>query len=120
MLKHYLNLELESQLNDFDGIIGHITIVMNRYVSLVFEQCCHDDPRTLVSIFYAFSEEQHDRSLVKAMQRILSLALGEVRAAGVIAESAVLAIVDAVMGFAVDMLQTGKRFGHFKRLITVS
>jgi hypothetical protein len=34
------------------------------------------------------------------------LVLDNVRAAGVIAEDAVLAIVDAVMGFAVDMLQT--------------
>ena len=43
--------------------------------------------------------------MVDAMQRLISLALDKVRAAGVIAESAVLAIVDAVMDFAVDILQ---------------
>ena len=59
-------------------------------------------------------------SLVEAMQRLLSLALDKVRATGVVAESAVLAIVDAVMGFAVDMLQTGKRLAHVKNLITAS
>ena len=42
------------------------------------------------------------------MQRLLSLALDKVRAAGIITEDAVLAIVDADMGFAVDLLQTGK------------
>lgn len=114
MMKHYLNLERETQLRDFDGIIGHITIVMSRYVFLAFEQRCHDDPRTLGSLFYACCEEQQDLSLVGAMQRLLSLALDKVRAAGVIAEDVVLAIVDAVMGFAVDMLQTGKRLSHSK------
>ena len=51
---------------------------------------------------------------------MLRLALDKARAAGFIAESAVLAIVDAVMGFAVDMLQTGKRLTHVKNLITAS
>jgi IS4 transposase len=27
MLKHYLNLEREVQLRDYDGLIGHITIM---------------------------------------------------------------------------------------------
>ena len=120
MMKHYLNLERETQLRDFDGIIGHITIVMSRYVFLAFEQRCHDDPRTLGSLFYACSEEQQDLSLVEAMQRLLSLALDNVRAAGIIAEDAVLAIVDAVMGFAVDMSQTGKIFSHITNIITDS
>ena len=120
MLKHYLNLERETQLRDFDGIIGHITIVMSRYVFLAFEQRRHDDPRTLGSLFYACSEEQQDLSLIEAMQRLLSLALDKVRAAGIIVENAVLAIVDAVMGFAVDMLQTGKRLAHIKNTITTS
>ena len=66
MMKHYLNLEREAQLRDYDGIIGHITIVMSRYVFLAFEQRCHDDPRTLGSLFYACSEERQDLSLVEA------------------------------------------------------
>ena len=96
MMKHYLNLEWETQLWDFDGIIGHITIGMIRYVFLSFEQRCHDDPRTLGSLFYAYSEEQQDLSLGEAMRLLLSLALGKVRAAGVIVEDVVLAIVDTV------------------------
>lgn len=57
MMKHYLNLEREAQLRYFDGIIGRITIVMSRSIFLAFEQRCHDDPRTLGSLFYACSEE---------------------------------------------------------------
>jgi hypothetical protein len=52
------------------------------------------------------------------MQRLLSLALDKVRAAGIIAECAVLALVDAVMSVAVDMLQTGKRLTHVNNLTT--
>jgi hypothetical protein len=118
MLKHYLNLERETQLRDFDSIIRHITIVMSRYIFLAFEQRCHDDPRTLGTLFFACSEERRDLSLVEAMQRLLGLALNKVRAAGIIAEDAVLALVDAVMSVAVDMLQIGRRLSHINDLIT--
>ncbi len=43
------------------------------------------------------------------MQRLLILELDNVRAAGIVAENVVLAIVDAVMGFTVEMRQTEKR-----------
>lgn len=33
MMKHHLNLEKETQLRDYDGIIGHTTIAMVRYIS---------------------------------------------------------------------------------------
>jgi len=47
-------------------------------------------------------------SIMRPVARtLLSLALDKVRAAGIIAEDAVLAIVDAVMSFAVEMLQIG-------------
>ena len=120
MMKHYLNLERETQLRDFDGIIGHITIAMSRYVFLAFEQRCHDDPRTLGALFFACSEERRDLSLVEAMQRLLGLALAKVRAAGIVVEDAVLALVDAIMSVAVDMLQTGKRLTHVNNLITAA
>jgi len=34
MMKHHLNLEREVQLRDYDGIIGHTTIAMTRYIFL--------------------------------------------------------------------------------------
>ena len=92
---------------------------MSRYIFLSFEQRCHDDPKTLGSLFFACSEELRDLSLFEAMQRLLSLALEKVRAAGIITEDAVLAIVDAVMTVALDMLQTGKRLSSISSIITV-
>jgi len=119
MMKQHLNLERENQLRDFDGIIGHVTMVIIRYVFLAFEQRCHDDPRTIGSLFFACCEERRDLSLVEAMQRLLNLAFIKVRAAGIIAEDAILTIIDTVMGFAVDMLQTRKRLSQINNLITI-
>ena len=53
MLKHTLNLEREMESRDVDAQIGHITVVLCRYLFLSFEQRCRDDPRTLGSLFWA-------------------------------------------------------------------
>jgi len=119
MMKHYLNLEREVQLRDYDGMIGHITIAMSRYIFLAFEQRCHDDPRTLGTLFFACSDELQDLSLVEALQRLLSLAMDKIRAAGVVAEDVALAIVDSVMSTAIDFLQTSRRLLPNNNLIIV-
>jgi len=109
MMKHYLNLERGTQLRDYDGMVAHITIAMSRYIFLAFEQRCHDDPRTLGSLFFACSDEMKDLSLVEALQRILGLAMEKVRSAGIVTEDVALALVDSIMAVAIDMLQTGQR-----------
>lgn len=109
MMKHYLNLERETQLRDYDGMVAHITIAMSRYIFLSFEQRNHDDPRTLGSLFFACSDEMEDLSLVEAMQRILSVAMEKIRSAGIVTEYVALALVDSIMSIAIDMLQTGQR-----------
>ena len=119
MMKHYLNLEREAQLRDYDGIIGHITIAMSRYIFLTYEQRCHDDPRTLGSLFFACSDELQDLSLLEALERLLSLVLEKVRSAGIAAESVILAIVDSVMSTAIDILKKSQRlFGNYPVITT--
>jgi hypothetical protein len=118
MMKHYLNLEREAQLRDYDGMVGHITIAMSRYIFLAFEQRCHDDPRTLGTLFYACCDEMQDLSLVEAFQRLLSLAMEKIRSAGIVTEDVALALVDSVMSIAIDMLQTGRRVCHNNNAIT--
>jgi hypothetical protein len=120
MMKHYLNLERETQLRDFDGIIGHITIAMCRYIFLSFEQRCHDDPRTLGTLFYACSSEMEDLNLIDAFQRILSLAMEKIRSAGSVAEDVILLLVDTVMSIAVDMIQKSRDLSAFKNNILTS
>jgi len=118
MLKHYLNLERETQLRDYDGMVAHITITMSRYIFLAYEQRCHDDPRTLGSLFFACSDEMQDLSLVEALQRILSLAMVKIRSAGIVTEDVALALVDSIMNIAIDMLQTGQRLSQHNNVIT--
>ena len=118
MMKHYLNLEREAQLRDYDGMVGHITIAMSRYIFLAFEQRCHDDPRTLGTLFYACCDEMQDLSLVEAFQRLLSLAMEKIRSAGIVTEDVALALVDSVMSIAIDMLQTGRRVCQNNNAIT--
>jgi hypothetical protein len=105
MAKHYLNLEKEIQLRDYDGLIGHATIVMLRYLFLAFEQRLHDDPRTLGSLFHACADEMKDLSVLDALQRIMKLALDKIRAAGEATEDFIMKILDAVMSVAIDMLK---------------
>ena len=105
MMKHYLKLEKEVQLRDYDGLIGHATIVMLRYLFLAFEQRLHDDPRTLGTLFHACADEIKDLSILDALQRIMKLALDKVRAAGEFTEDIILKILDAVMSVAIDMLK---------------
>jgi hypothetical protein len=109
MMKHHLNLEKEAQLRDYDGIIGHTTIVMVRYIFLAVEQRCHDDQRTIGGLFFACSEEIKDLSLIDALQRLLALALDKVRSSCEFAESVVIAMIDAIMGAAIEFIQTSRR-----------
>ena len=109
MLKQHLNLEKEAQLRDYDGIIGHTTITMVRYIFLAFEQRCHDDPRTIGGLFFACSEEIKDISLLEAMQRLLAFSLEKVCAAGLFAEDLIMALVDAIMGAAITFIESSRR-----------
>jgi hypothetical protein len=120
MMKHHLNLEKEAQLRDYDGIIGHTTIVMVRYIFLAIEQRYHDDPKTIGSLFFACSEEIKDLSLLDALQRLLALALDKVRAAGEFAEDVIVAMLDAIMGAAVEFIQMSRSLTAIKNLNTAS
>lgn len=109
MMKHHLNLEKEAQMRDYDGIIGHTTIAMVRYIFLALEQRCHEDPKTIGGLFFACSEEIKDLSLLEALQRLLALALDKVRSSGEFAESVISAMIDAIMGAAIEFIKTSRR-----------
>jgi len=93
------------QLRDYDGFVGHTTIVMLRYLFLAFEQRLHDDPRTLGSLFYACSDEMKDLAVLEALQRILRLVLDKVRKSGKLAEDVLMNILNTVMSVAIDILK---------------
>lgn len=106
MMKHYLNLEREVQLRDYDGLIGHITIVMTRYVFLALEQRRHDDPRSLGTLFFACCAECADLTLAGALERLLCFAADKIRAASDACEDAIRAQVDIIMRTALEILHS--------------
>jgi len=120
MMKHYLNLEREVQLRDYDGIIGHITIAMSRYIFLAYEQRCNDDPRTIGGLFFACCDELQDLSLIEALKRLLSLAIEKVRSAGMVAEEVMLALVNSVMETAIDILKNSQKLFTNYCVITIT
>jgi hypothetical protein len=119
MLKNHLNLEKEAQLRDYDGIVGHTTIVMTRYIFLAIEQRCHDDQRTIGGLFFACGEEIKDLSLIEALQRLLALALDKVRSSGAFAEDVVSSMIDAIMGAAIEFIQSSKRLMNNSTLTSI-
>ena len=110
MLKHTLNLEREMESRDFDALIGHITVVLCRYLFLSFERRCRDDPRTLGSLFYACCEEQKDLGFLEALGRLLADVVDKLRQTGQVLETAIRIMVDALVAKAVDMLRNRRRF----------
>jgi hypothetical protein len=114
MAKHYLNLEKEVQLRDYDGLIGHNTIVFTRYAFLALEQRFQDDPKSLGSLFFACCSDMKDLSLLDALNRLLIAALNRVRAASELAEDFIDKMLDAVMGAAIEIIKSAQA----NRLIT--
>jgi len=58
---------------------------------------------------FACSDDIEDLSLIDALQRLLVLALDKVRSSGEFAESVVVAMIDAIMGAAIEFIKTSKR-----------
>lgn len=109
MVKHHLNLEREVQLRDYDGLVAHTSLVFTRYMFLALQQRFHDDPRSIGSLFYACCDEIKDLSLFDALHRLLTLALEKVRSSGEFAENALMSMLDAIMGTAIDMIKSTQR-----------
>ena len=109
MIKHHLNLEREVQLRDYDGLVAHTSPVFCRYMFLALQQRFHDDPRSIGSLFYACCDEMKDLTLFDALHRLLTLALEKVRASGEFAEKVINAMLDAIMGTAIDMIKSTQR-----------
>lgn len=106
MAKHHLNLEKEVQLRDYDGLVAHTSLVFTRYMFLAMQQRFHDDPRSIGSLYHACCGEIKDLSLADALQRVLVLAFDTVRQSGEFAEAVIHAMVDAIMGAALNMIKS--------------
>jgi len=105
MAKHYLKLDSEIQVRDFDSILAHSTIVMMRYIFLAVEQRMSSDERTIGGLFLEAGEELRDLSLTEALVRILSLVWHRVREYYETSEQLVLEIIEATMNEALRLIR---------------
>jgi len=103
MEKQYLDLVKGVQIRDFDGLTAYTTIAMMRYTFLSYEQRLHDDPRTFGELFYACCDEIKDLSLLDALQRILTLAIHNLRKTSELSEQVVQEMLDAIMGAVMEL-----------------
>ena len=107
MSKHYLKLDSEIQVRDFDSILAHSTIVMIRYIFLAVEQRLVSDDRTIGALFLAASDEMRDISLTEALLRILSMVRDKIRELYETSEQLVQQIIEATMKEAIALIKPG-------------
>lgn len=107
MAKHYLKLDSEIQVRDFDAILAHSSIVMIRYIFLAVEQRHSSDDRTIGSLFLNTSEEIHDLSLTEALVRILSVVWNKVRGFYSESEQLVMEIIQTTMKEPLALIRPG-------------
>ena len=107
MAKHYLKLDSEIQVRDFDSILAHSTIVMIRYIFLAVEQRLASDDRTIGHLFLAASDEMRDISLTEALLRILSIVRDKVCEVCDTSEQLVQQIIETTMKEALALIRPG-------------
>ena len=112
MEKQYLDLVKGVQITDFDGLIAYTTIAMMRYMFLSYEQRLHDDPRTFGELFHACCDEIKNLSLLEALQRIITLAVNNLRNINELSEQVVQEMLDALMGAAVELFNLKSSAKH--------
>jgi hypothetical protein len=107
MAKHYLKLDSEIQVRDFDSILAHSTIVMIRYIFLAVEQRMASDDRTIGALFFAASDEIQDISLTEALVRILSLVWNKIRHFYATSEQVAQQIIQTTMKETLALIRPG-------------
>ena len=107
MAKHYLKLDSEIQVRDFDAIVAHSTIVMIRYTFLAVEQRLTTDDRTIGALFMAMSDEIRDISVTDALVRILSLLKDKLRTHYATSEQLIYTIIEETMKEVIQLIRPG-------------
>jgi len=101
MCKQHLKLVKEIQLRDFDGLIGHTSMVVARYNILSWFQRQRVDQRSFGDLFRLCNEEMENIKFIDALKRILQLAMAAIQSAKGASEHIVQMMLDAVMGSAI-------------------
>lgn len=72
-IKSELKLEKEYQVQNFDSIISHTTIVYTRYIFLSWERRINLDPKTLGLLFQMHCDDMQGVEYITAIQMLLQI-----------------------------------------------
>src|SRR6056297_3032741 len=101
MCKQHQKLVKENQLRDFDGLIGHTSMVMARYNMLTWFQRQQVDQRSFGDLFRFCNEEMENIKFIDALKRILQMAMAAIRRIKAVSDEIVQSMLDAIMGSAI-------------------
>lgn len=104
MCKQHLKLVKEVQIRDYDGLIGHTSVVFARYNLLTLIQRHHSDQRSFGDLFRAVNDEMINITFIEALKRILTLAMASLVKTPIYSETAIQSILDKIMGYAIAYL----------------
>lgn len=101
MCKQHLKSVKEIQIRNYDGLIGHTSLVMARYNMLSLFQRENIDQRSFGDLFRACNEELANITFLDALTRIMQLAMAALRKAHELSEKVINSIRDLIMGEAI-------------------
>ncbi len=98
MCKQHLKLVKEIQIRNYDGLIGHTSLVMARYNILSLFQRESVDQRSFGDLFRACNEELANITFLDALTRIMQLAMVTLRKVHNLSEKIINSMLDLIMG----------------------
>ncbi len=101
MCKQHLKLVKEIQIRNYDGLIGHTSLVMARYNMLSLFQRENVDQRSIGDLFRAYYDELANITFLDALTRIMQLATAMLRKVHNLSEMVISSILDLIMGEAI-------------------
>ncbi len=101
MCKQHLKLVKEIQIRNYDGLIGHTSLVMIRYNILSLFQRESIDDRSFGDIFRICYEELANITFIDALKRILELAMAVLRKINNLSKKVIDSMLDVIMGEAI-------------------
>lgn len=101
MCKQHLKLVKEIQLRNYDGLIGHTSLVFARYNLLSLFQRQRVDQRSFGELFRACHEEMVNISFIESLKKIMQLSMEILRKAHGFSEQVIQSMLDLIMGQAI-------------------
>lgn len=101
MCKQHLKLVKEIQIRNYDGLVGHTSMVMARYNMLSLFQRESVDQRSFGDLFRACNEEMVNITFIDALKRIMQLAIAALRKSHNLSERIINTMLDLIMSEAI-------------------